>query len=133
MAENMQVNIDSIRTPVSKFLMKLIIGADGRDKAYNMAPSFHVLSSLICIFGFIRRKEIHVAVRVSAYSLCSLIILSTLFVKQHYFLDVVFALSLGFIIYFIFVTFKPGDIIVDKYPNFLVINRKHKKQIGKRH
>ena len=82
MAENMQANVDSIKTPISKFLMSMMIGADGNSMAWNMAPSFHVLSSLICALGVLRRKDIHVAARVSVYTICSLIVLSTLLVVE---------------------------------------------------
>lgn len=127
MAENMQEKLDSIKTPISKLIMSLVISGDGNDTAWNMAPSYHVLTALVCMFGVLKRKDIHVAARVTTYAVCTPIIMSTVFVKQHYLFDVLFAIALGSIVYIIIMLFKPGNVIVDKYPNFLVIKKNKAK------
>lgn len=127
--ENIEA-INELNPSFSKFLMQMIVGADGGNMNCNLAPSFHVLTSLLCIFGMMKRKDIHIGARVVYYVICPLIIISTVFVKQHYFMDIIVSLALGSLVYIFVMAYKPGDYIVDNYPNFLVI-KKQKKQIRK--
>lgn len=61
---------------------------DGGDKAYNLFPSFHCLNSTMCYLGVMRRKEISKWFRVYSFVMMILIFASTVFVKQHFILDV---------------------------------------------
>ena len=61
---------------------------DGSEMAYNLLPSFHCINSTLCYLGVARRKEIPLWFRVYSLVTTLLIFLSTLYVKQHYILDV---------------------------------------------
>lgn len=69
------------------------------DKPYNLFPSLHVslsaLSSLVCLKY---NKKIGYFLIVLLF----LISLSTLFVKQHYLVDIIFAVILAFFSYYLF-------------------------------
>ena len=125
------LDVESIKTPITKFLMNLIVAGDGGQYGWNMAPSFHVLTSFLCMCGMFRQKDIHVGARVTYYVICPLIIAATVLVKQHYIFDIATGLAMGTCVYILVMLFKPGNIIVDKYPNFLVIKHK-KKQLNKK-
>ncbi len=69
-----------------------------KDNPYNCFPSIHVLCALLtCMFLFKHSKRI--SIRIYATTMCVLIILSTMFVKQHYSPDVIAALILGVFLY----------------------------------
>lgn len=120
--------IQNIKTPFTKWMMTIIVGNDGGTTAWNMAPSFHILSALFCALGTIRKKEIHVSFRISNYILNFIILLTVLFVRQHYILDLIMALLLGGAAYLIVFACNPGNKILTKNPNFL----EHKKQKSKK-
>lgn len=69
-----------------------------KDNPYNCFPSIHVLCAfLTCMFLFKHSKRI--SVRIYATTMCVLISLSTMFVKQHYSPDVIAGLVLGGALY----------------------------------
>lgn len=68
---------------------------DGSAMAYNLLPSFHCINSTLCYLGVAGRKEIPVWYRIYSFLITLLIFASTLYVKQHYFLDVVTGAALG--------------------------------------
>ena len=74
---------------------------DGSETAYNLLPSFHCINSTLCYLGVAGRKEIPVWFR--AYSLVTtlLIYASTMYVKQHFFLDIITGVALAVAAYFI--------------------------------
>ena len=72
---------------------------DGSEMAYNLLPSFHCINSTLCYLGVAGRKEIPVWFRVYSLITTLLIFASTVFVKQHYFLDVVTGVILAVIAY----------------------------------
>lgn len=81
---------------------------DGSEMAYNLLPSFHCLNSTLCYLGVARRKEIPLWFRI--YSLVTTILTyaSTVYVKQHYVLDIVAGVVLAVIAYFICKKFHWG-------------------------
>jgi membrane-associated phospholipid phosphatase len=81
---------------------------DGSKMAYNLLPSFHCINSTLCYLGVARRKEIPVWYRVYSLIITLLIFASTLYVKQHYFLDVVTGAALGAAAYWICKRFHWG-------------------------
>ena len=74
---------------------------DGSAMAYNLLPSFHCINSTLCYLGVAGRKEIPVWFR--AYSLVITVVIyaSTVYVKQHYFLDIVTGVALAAAAYFL--------------------------------
>lgn len=123
-ADNVFKLIEEIKTPFTKWMMTVIVGNDGGKYAWDMAPSYHILSALFCVVGTIRKKEIHVSFRISNYVLNFIILLTVLFIRQHYILDAIMAILLGGIGYLITIACDPGKKILMKKPNFL----EHKKQ-----
>jgi len=68
-------------------------------KPYNLFPSLHVsLSTLSALVSFKYNKRIGYVL----FVLLFFISISTLFVKQHYFIDIIAALALGFFSYYLF-------------------------------
>lgn len=82
---------------------------DGSEMAYNLLPSFHCLNSTVCFLGVMGRKEISVGYRVYSLVMMLLTYASTVFVKQHYFVDIITGAALGVISYFICVKFRLGE------------------------
>ncbi len=70
---------------------------DGSAMAYNLLPSFHCINSTLCYLGVAGRKELPLWFRV--YSLVTMlrIFAATVFVKQHYVLDVWAGIALALI------------------------------------
>ncbi|MBO4915352.1 MAG: phosphatase PAP2 family protein [Oscillospiraceae bacterium] len=81
---------------------------DGSETAYNLLPSFHCINSTLCYLGVAGRREIPVWYRVYSLLLTLLIFAATLYVKQHYFLDVVTGAALGAAAFFICKRFHWG-------------------------
>ncbi|WP_079509192.1 phosphatase PAP2 family protein [Mesobacillus jeotgali] len=79
------------------------------DQPYNAFPSIHVLTTFAIILGNIHIQNKHIIHRILVPVLGSLIIISTLFVKQHYILDMfasVFMISFIYGIVFEVLEFK---------------------------
>ena len=68
---------------------------DGSAMAYNLLPSFHCINSTLCYLGVARRKEIPLWFRAYSLVMTLLIFAATVFVKQHYVLDVVTGAALA--------------------------------------
>ena len=81
---------------------------DGSKMAYNLLPSFHCLNSTLCYLGVARRKEIPLWFRIYSLVITILIYASTVYVKQHYVLDIVTGVLLAVIAYFICKKFHWG-------------------------
>lgn len=81
---------------------------DGSEMAYNLLPSFHCINSTLCYLGVAGRREIPVWFRVYSFVTTFLIFASTMYVKQHYFLDVVTGIALALAAYFLCKKFHWG-------------------------
>ena len=81
---------------------------DGSEMAYNLLPSFHCLNSTLCYLGVAGRKEIPVWYRVYSFVTTILIFASTVYVKQHFFLDIVTGVALALVAYLICKKFHWG-------------------------
>lgn len=81
---------------------------DGMTIAYNLLPSFHCLDSTLCYLGVAGRKELPLWFRI--YSLVTTLVIyaSTVFVKQHYFLDIVAGAAIAGIAFFLCKKFHWG-------------------------
>lgn len=126
--EGLPDKIAAIKGAFTKWMMNIIVKNDGGDTGWNMVPSFHVLSCFFCTVSLLRQKRIQWSIRVSDYTINILIILSTLFIKQHYIFDVVVALLLGSLVFIIVLVCDPGKTILDKHPNFLEIKKREAKK-----
>ena len=81
---------------------------DGSEMAYNLLPSFHCINSTLCYLGVAGRREIPVWFRVYSFVTTLLIFASTVYVKQHYFLDIVTGAALAAMAYYVCKTFHWG-------------------------
>ncbi len=78
--------------PQDNFLEKLLhfwYSLVGSERAYNLFPSFHCINSTICYLAVAGRKEVPLWFRVYSLVIAVMIFAATLFVKQHYLIDVV--------------------------------------------
>ncbi len=71
----------------------------GFDQPFNCFPSIHVLACYVIMRGIDRCEKGFTAVKVTAGIVSVLIILSTLFIKQHTIMDIISAVFLGEIIF----------------------------------
>lgn len=88
----------------TNIFMKLVAGLYGTDTATNVFPSVHVLNSLVVHIALMRNEFLqkhYPVVRTGSRVLCLLIILSTVFLKQHSIIDVCGAFVLYGILYLI--------------------------------
>lgn len=83
---------------------------DGAKIAYNLLPSFHCINSTISYLGVCGRKEIPFWFRAYSLVITIVIYLSTMFVKQHYFLDVISGVAIAVIVFFICKKFDLGRV-----------------------
>lgn len=101
------------------FLGKLITSlydGDGKELAACLFPSYHCLTSSLCLLGVWGRKEISKGFRIYTLILAVMIYCSTLFVKQHYIPDVICGISLALIGIGISRKFHFGRKLADRFP-----------------
>lgn len=82
----------------TNFLNGLVNYIYSSDLPFNLFPSSHVVYTTIALFGLYatKRKFFWISLIPAV-----LIIASTVFIKQHFFLDIVFGVFLGLVIYFL--------------------------------
>lgn len=80
------------------FLSNLVLWLYRRDNPYNCWPSIHVLNSFLVGIYIIGSPKVSIFWKYICGIIALLIILATVFLKQHYFLDIVAAVVLGSII-----------------------------------
>lgn len=81
---------------------------DGTAMAYNLLPSFHCINSTLCYLGVAGRKELPKWYRIYSLVTTLLIYASTVYVKQHYILDVFAGIALAMVAYFLCKKFHWG-------------------------
>lgn len=91
-------------------LMHFVYSMDGEEIAYNLCPSFHCINSTISYLGVCRRKEIPRWYRSYSLIITVIIYFSTLFVKQHYFMDVISGITIALISFFVCKKWHAGRI-----------------------
>ncbi|MBQ0045585.1 MAG: phosphatase PAP2 family protein [Mycoplasma sp.] len=123
-AENLIEKAKSIKTPFTRFLVQAIIAMDTGDLGWNLCPSYHCMASALCAFGVMRIKQHHLGTRIGFEVMAVLVFLSTVFVKQHYFADILGGIGVAAIPYLLtrFV-WHPGEKIMLNNPQFLQIKR----------
>lgn len=70
---------------ICSFLVRFIYQ---NDEATNLFPSIHCLCSWLCFLGLRKERKISIVYRFLAFVMAILICLSTVFVKQHYVIDI---------------------------------------------
>lgn len=77
-------------------MLNSIYAADGMERAFNLFPSYHCLISAYCYLGVRNQPEIPKSFRVYSFIMFALIVLSTLFTKQHYILDCIGGIAIAY-------------------------------------
>ena len=95
--------------------LRVIYASDGWDIGRSLFPSFHCLVSTFCYLGI--RKCSYIGRNVKVFALVSIVLicLSTVFTKQHYFMDIVGGVGIATICHVIVCRLDPGTRIVGKY------------------
>ena len=83
---------------------------DGSAVAYNLLPSFHCINSTLCYMGVAGRREIPRCYRIYSLLTTLLIYASTVYVKQHYVLDIFAGVGLALLVYFLCKKYHLGRI-----------------------
>lgn len=104
--------LDYSKTDFFSILMRFWYSLDGGERAYNLLPSFHCINSTISYLGVAGRKEIPKWFRVYSLVITVIIYASTLFVKQHYVLDVVSGIAIAVIAFFVCKKLNAGRIFM---------------------
>lgn len=105
---------------LSSFLVNLVYKID--KKAINCFPSLYCVFSCGLIYSALINNKLNIKIKVLSVFLGVMIILSTVFIKQHYIIDGIIGILLYFIIQFIFKMFL-SKIYIKSFK----INEKTKK------
>ncbi|MCJ7687830.1 MAG: phosphatase PAP2 family protein [Clostridiaceae bacterium] len=84
----------------SDFLSNLVLNLYAADNPYNAFPSIHVLNSALIAFYIYDSEKVNKVTKIICVIMSSSIIVSTMFIKQHYFADVVVGIILACVLYF---------------------------------
>ena len=95
--------------------LRMVYASDGWDIGRSLFPSFHCFISTFCYLGVRRADNISRRVKVFAIVATVLVCLSTVFTKQHYFMDIVGGVGFAALCDAIVYKLDPGTRIVDKY------------------
>jgi len=88
------------------FLSNLVVNLYEADNPYNCFPSIHVLNSALISLYICGSKKVYKWIKVICTIMSCSIILSTMFIKQHYFADVIAGIVFAYILYFSFKNLK---------------------------
>ena len=80
---------------------KIVLIIYNRDNPYNCFPSIHVINAALTAIYVNREGKLNIATKSISTIISILIILSTMFIKQHYFLDVVAGILIAYTLYII--------------------------------
>lgn len=100
---------------IFNILLQWMYDIDNGNIAYDLLPSYHCILTLCCYFGVCRKKEVSLSFRIFSLISVVLIVLSTLFTKQHYFLDIVDGIALAIVVFLLVKAFEPGKKIITHY------------------
>jgi len=87
--------------PRNNIFTDMVMSLYGTDTATNLFPSIHVYNSLGAMFAVLECKKYrhNRFLRISSVIMCLLIVLSTVFLKQHSVFDVLTGLFMGVVMY----------------------------------
>jgi len=88
------------------FFSNMVLNLYAADNPYNCFPSIHVLNSVLIALYTYESDKVYKSTKVICIIISSSIILSTMFIKQHYFADVAVAIIFAFVLYFSFKNMK---------------------------
>ena len=110
--------------PRNNIFTQLVSHLYSIDTPTNLWPSIHVYNSLGCHFAIMKSKNLeqHKGIRFGSLILCSSIIMSTVFIKQHSMFDVMTAFIMAAIMYLLVYRF---DILLNLKHNY---NNRNKRK-----
>ena len=97
------------RPGVFSFLLGMIYSNDGSTMGFNLFPSYHCLISLYCYLGVRKQPEISKGFRIYSLVMAVLICMSTVFTKQHYFMDIPGGLAISILCYAVVQKTNPAE------------------------
>lgn len=103
---------DALGNDILSKLIRLIYNSDGKEYGYNLFPSYHCLISTYCYLGIRKQKEISTGFKVYTLIMAILICMSTVLVKQHYFLDIIGGVSIAIICYTLTNIINPAKYLI---------------------
>lgn len=81
---------------------------DGGDYGHNLFPSYHCMFSMSCYMGVRHKEKIPKWKRIYTFVEIILIFMSTLFTKQHYFMDVIGGVGISILCNVLVEKWNPG-------------------------
>jgi membrane-associated phospholipid phosphatase len=108
-------------------LVKMIYA---NDEPYNAFPSIHSLTSFLMLYGIMKTKNINKTIGSLISITAILIIISTLFVKQHVILDAISAILLGYVVYQVVEVVVTIGVRLDLYGS--LVRKREFSRIGNR-
>lgn len=88
------------------FFSNMVLNLYAADNPYNCFPSIHVLNSVLIALYTCESDKVYKSTKIICFIISGLIILSTMFIKQHYFADVAIAIIFAFVLYVSFKNMK---------------------------
>ena len=89
-------------------LIAMVYRMDGGDMAYNLMPSYHCLLSAYAYLGIRKQESISLGFRMYTLIMAILICMSTMLIRQHYFIDFVTGVGFAVICYILMEKLDPG-------------------------
>ncbi len=112
-------------TPVT-FTDKFVVWTWGSTNPVNCFPSQHCFMAFAMIIAVCSSKGLNIFYRLFTFAISVMIILSTVFIRQHFILDIVASFDIMFIVFGLVYYYKFGDKMVKRYED-----KKLKKQLEK--
>lgn len=81
------------------WLLNIIYSIDGGRCAFNLLPSYHCMTSTYSFLAVYRQEKISKGYRIYSLVIAILICMSTVFIKQHYFMDTIVGIGIAIICY----------------------------------
>ena len=78
---------------------RLVLSIYKNDNPYNCFPSVHVVNAMIVSIYVNREKKFNKIIKIFSSLVAILIMISTMFIKQHVFLDVVSGIIVAYAVY----------------------------------
>lgn len=108
---------DALGNDILSKLIRLIYNSDGKEYGYNLFPSYHCLISTYCYLGIRKQKEISTGFKAYTLIMAILICMSTVFIKQHYFLDIIGGVLIAIICYILTNIINPAKYLIKENVN----------------
>ena len=89
-------------------LLNMVYEMDGGNMAYNLSPSYHCMLSAYAYLGIRKQEAVPKWFRIYTLVMAILVCMSTMLIRQHYFIDFVTGVGFAVICYVIVEKLDPG-------------------------